>query len=110
MVFAVRQGPSIREVARRYCCGVATIHLWVRRAGDPLSEINWTNRPSLSHKIQRTDRRIEDVVLTIRRELKQTSVLREYGVPAIHRELSRGIRPVPSVRTIGRIRLARCFG
>jgi len=105
MVFAVRQGISIREVARRHRCGVATVHLWVRRAGDrPLSEVNWNDRPSLPHKIQRTDRTIEDLVLTIRRELRETSVLGEYSAPAIHGELlSRSIRPIPSVRTIGRI-------
>jgi transposase-like protein len=105
MVLVVRQGASIREVARRYCCGVATVHLWVRRAGDrPLGEINWNDRPSLPHKIQRTDRTIEDLVLTLRRELRETSVLGEYGAAAIHAELlSRGISPVPSVRTIGRM-------
>lgn len=105
MVFAVRQGISLREVARRHRCGVATVHLWVRRAGDrPLSEVNWNDRPSLPHKIQRTDRTIEDLVLTIRRELRETSVLGEYSAPAIHGELlSRSIRPIPSVRTIGRI-------
>lgn len=105
MIFAVRQGASIREVARRYCCGVATVHLWLRRAGDrPLGEVNWNDRPSLPHKIQRTDRTIEDLVLTIRREFRETSVLGEYGAAAIHGELlSRGLRPVPSMRTIGRI-------
>jgi len=105
MVLAVRQGASIREVARRYRCGVATVHLWVRRVGDrPLSEINWNDRPSLPHKIQRTGRIIEDLVLTLRRELRESSVLGEYGAAAIHGELlSRGISPVPSVRSIGRI-------
>ena len=105
MAFAVRQGVSIREVARRYCCGVATVHLWLRRAKDrPLGEINWNDRPSLPHKIQRTDRTIENLVLPLRRELRETSVLGEYGAAAIYGELrSRGISPVPSVRTIGRI-------
>lgn len=105
MVYAVRQGASLREVARRYCCGVATVHLWVERAKDrPLGEINWNDRPSLPYKIQRTDRTIEDLVLTLRRELRESSVLGEYGAAAIHEELrSRGISSVPSVRTIGRI-------
>src|SRR5688572_10534443 len=85
MVLAVRQGASIREVARRYCCGVATVHLWVRRVGDrPLSEINWNDRPSLPHSIQRTVRIIEDLVLNLRRELRESSVLGEYGAAAIH--------------------------
>jgi hypothetical protein len=43
-------------------------------------------------------------VLSIRREFRESSVLGEYGAPAIHGELlSRDIKPVPSVRTIGRI-------
>jgi len=105
MVFAVRQGSSIRKAARRYRCGVATVCLWVRRAEDKsLSEVNWNDWPSRPHKIQRTDRAIEDLVLTIRRELKETSVLGEYGASAIYRELViRATEPVPSVRTIGRI-------
>jgi hypothetical protein len=55
-------------------------------------------------KFQRTNRTIEDVVLALRRELREISVLGEYGAAAIDGELlSRGLSPVPSVRTIGRI-------
>jgi len=43
-------------------------------------------------------------VLSLRRELKQTSALGEYGAVAIRRELQRRrIRPLLSTRTIGRI-------
>jgi len=43
-------------------------------------------------------------VLGLRRELKETSDLGEYGARAIHRELvARGYGMVPSVRTIGRV-------
>jgi len=47
---------------------------------------------------------VEDLVLVLRRELKETSDLGEYGARALHRELvARGQALVPSVRTIGRI-------
>jgi len=47
---------------------------------------------------------MEEWVLTVRRELKETSALGEYGALAIRRELlDRGVVSVPSLRTIGRI-------
>ena len=57
------------------------------------------------HRTTRIERRIEDIVLTIRRELKETSMCWvNIGAPAIHNEfISQGISPLPSVRTIGRI-------
>jgi hypothetical protein len=48
---------------------------------------------------------LEDLVIEVRRELRETSILGEYGAIAIHRELiGRGLgAATPSVRTIGRI-------
>jgi hypothetical protein len=47
---------------------------------------------------------LEDLVLTIRRELKELSDLGEFGAEAIYRELVvRGVKKPPVVRTIGRI-------
>lgn len=47
---------------------------------------------------------MEELVLTVRHELKATSALGEYGALAIRSELlDRGMVGVPSVRTIGRI-------
>lgn len=47
---------------------------------------------------------IEDRVLRLRHELKETSDLGEYGAVAIHRELlTQGETAPPSVRTIGRV-------
>jgi putative transposase len=105
MVLDVRNGASIRETARRYGFGVATVHFWVKRAASKsLSEVNWNDRPPLPHRTQRIDHDVEGLVLTIRRDLKETSVLGEYGAPAIHSELiNRGVSAVPAVRTIGRI-------
>ena len=43
-------------------------------------------------------------MVVVRRELKETSDLGEYGARAIYRELAaRGHRGAPAVRTIGRI-------
>jgi hypothetical protein len=51
---------------------------------------------------------IEEVILTTRQRLKDTSSLGEFGDAAIHRELlAQGHRPLPSVRTIGRVLLRR---
>src|SRR5918994_5661224 len=105
MVNAVRWGGSIRRVARLYHVGVATVERWCERArNQSLEEVDWTDRPSAPHRIQRTSAPMEDLVLTVRHELKASSALGEYGALAIRSELlDRGIAGVPSVRTIGRI-------
>jgi hypothetical protein len=47
---------------------------------------------------------MEDLIVTVRRELKASSALGEYGDVAVQRELlDRKIAAVPSVRTIGRV-------
>lgn len=95
----------MRAVAQQFQVSVGTVHHWVQRAGDkPLHEVDWDDRPSVPHATQRTGRAIEDLVLTIRRGLKEISVLGEYGAPAIHRDLlGRSIPNPPSIRTVGRI-------
>jgi hypothetical protein len=105
MVAASRRGASVRSIARRFGVSAGTVHYWVRRAGNrALSELDWNDRSRAPHRTTRIERTIEDVVLTIRRELQKTSVLGEYGAAAIHRELiCRGINPLPSVRTVGRV-------
>jgi len=56
----------------------------------------------------RTDLAVEQLVLQLRRWLKEKSVLGEYGAAAIGRELeARRVPSRPSIRTIGRI-LQRC--
>ena len=108
MVAAVRRGASLRTVARRFRVGVATVQLWVRRARyQRLNRVDWADRPPIPRTIRRTDTALEDLVLTVRRELKESSALGEFGAAAIRRELLQGGLPVvPSLRTIGRI-LAR---
>lgn len=105
IVQAVRKGDSIRQVARRFRVGLATIQLWVHRAGRKrIERVDWMDRTSVAHLIWRTDKAMEDLILRIRRELKEQSALGEYGDLAIRRELlEQGIAGVPSLSTIARI-------
>ncbi|MCH7715658.1 MAG: hypothetical protein IH876_05980 [Gemmatimonadetes bacterium] len=105
MVAAVRRGASLRTVAGRFHVSLLTVQRWVKRSnGQRLDRVDWSDRPSIAHTIHRTAAAVEDTVLTLRRELRETSDLGEYGAAAIHRELlACHYRSVPAVRTIGRI-------
>ena len=105
MVAAVRTGASMRSVARGSWREPATVQWWLRRAGQqPLEEVDWSDHAPIPGRTRRTESPVKDAVLAVRRELKETSVLGEYGARAIHRELAaRRLAGVPAVRTIGRI-------
>jgi transposase-like protein len=106
MVEAVRCGASLRAVARRFHVALATVQRWVRRAAKQrLDRVAWDDRPcGLPTPVNRTSDALEDLVLSLRQELRQHSDLGEYGAEAIHRELhARGVEPLPSIRTIGYI-------
>ena len=105
MVAAVQHGASQREVADRFGVALCTVQRWVARAnGQRLSRVDWNNRSPAPQCTGRTDPAIEQQVLTIRRGLKDHSVLGEYGAAAIQREMrSRKIKSCPAIRTIGRI-------
>lgn len=108
MVTAVRQGASLRSVARRFGVGLRTVQRWVARAGDErLDRVDWSDRSRAPHRTRRTDAALEDEILTVRRTLREESVLGEYGAAAIHRALSarrdEERSPLPALRTIGRI-------
>ena len=105
MVAAVRRGASMRAVAQRFHVNLRTVQRWVQRAnGRRLDRVEWSDRSHRAHTIHRTDATVEDVVLSLRRELREISDLGEYGAVAIHREmLARHDHSVPAVRTIGRI-------
>src|SRR2546421_2877791 len=104
MVRAVRGGRSLRQVARRFRVGLATVHRWVRRAGrGRLDRVEWTNRPSIAHDTRRTPRTLEERVLSLRQQLK-TSDLGQFGAVAIHQALQpESLDSLPCVRTVGRI-------
>lgn len=105
MVSRVRNGETMRLVARENRVALSTVQWWVERArGQRLDRADWSDRPPIPRRTRRTDRATEELVLRLRKELKDNSVLGEYGAPAIHRELvDRGFTCPPSIRTIGRI-------
>jgi hypothetical protein len=106
MVLAVRRGSPLRKVARRFGVSHGTVQHWVRRAyGQRLDRMDFTDRPcGLFSAVNRIGRRIERLVLTLRKSLRERSPLGEHGAAAIRRVLlARKIRLVPCVRTIGRI-------
>jgi transposase len=105
MVTAVRRGESQQSVAARFGVALRTVQRWVERArGRRLDRVDWEDRLRTPKRTTRTDAAIEQEVLTIRRWLKDHSVLGEYGAVAIRREMeAREIEACPSIRTIGRI-------
>ncbi len=106
MVAAVRGGTSLRETARQFRVSLDTVQRWVQRAaGQRLDRVDWSDRSAVPHTLPtRTEQVVEDLVLTVRRDLKETSDLGEWGALAIQRELqARALPQVPSVRTINRI-------
>lgn len=94
-------------MAREFHVSLATVQLWVARAGDtPLDEVDWSDRPSARHRRPGIPAAVEDLILELRQELRGTSDLGEYGAVAIQRALTErgdGAWPVPAVRTIGRV-------
>jgi len=96
----------MRRVADQFGVTLSTVQRWVARAaGQRLDRVDWTDRPcGLPTPVNRTDRPLEDLVLTIRQHLRDTSDLGEFGAAAIHRALlARGVSEPPSLRAIGLI-------
>lgn len=109
MVSAVRQGESMRSVARRLGVTLRTVQRWVQRAaGAALAEVDWTSRARVPRRLaNKTEAGLERQICALRQELDQESALGFRGAQAIAEELEkRGCAGLPSVRTIGRI-LAR---
>jgi hypothetical protein len=67
--------------------------------------VDWSSQLSGRRQpVNKTSPALEDLVLSLRRELKESSALGEYGAVAIRWELQRRrVRPPLSARTIGRI-------
>jgi transposase len=107
IVAAVRAGQSRRAAGRAFGVGLATVQLWLRRAGgERLDRVDWSDRPSTRQRLARIAPELEELILDLRRDLRETSVLGEYGAVAIQAALrERGDLPwsVPAVRTIGRV-------
>ena len=105
MVTAVRRGRSLRQLGHDFGVSPATVLHWVNHAkGQRLDRVDWSDRPHTPQKTRRTADAIEDLVLQLRRELRQDSDLGFYGAETIHDILAgRQVQPLPSLRTIGRI-------
>ena len=93
-------------VAKQFGVSKSQVDRWVERAQRKrLDRVDWSDRPlgpRTPHN--RCSTELEEVVLAIRKELKETSALGEYGGEAIHREMMRrGCDEIPTPRTINRI-------
>lgn len=106
MVKAVREGEPLREVARRLGIALSSVQKWVARAAEQrLDRVNFSDRgPGPIDPANKTAKELEDLVPSIRTELKQSNALGEYRAPAIRRAMERRrLGSIPSERTIGRI-------
>ena len=100
----------MRAVARDGGLSLRTVQVWVARAGsERLDRVDWSDRPRGGRRVaQATSVSVEDLVLEVRRRLKTSSALGEFGALAIRRELTEhprkySLKNVPSLRTRGRI-------
>ena len=97
----------------RFGVSLSTVQRWVAHAqGQRLDRVDWSGSRGGRREEQATDVRIEELIVELRKELKDNSDLGEYGAAAIQRELTAQRRKlrldrVPSLRTIGRILLRR---
>jgi hypothetical protein len=107
MVAAVREGQSRRAVARSFRTSLATVQFWLARAaGNPLDEVDWSDRSSTRERTSRISLELEALILELRQELRVDSDLGEFGAVAIRRALLERPDlpwPIPAVRTIGRV-------
>jgi hypothetical protein len=81
------------------------VHHWVQHAqGQRLDRVDWHDRSHAPRAPHGTEAVIEELVLTVRKELAQCSDLGFHGAEAIHEALKgRTTEPLPSLRTINRI-------
>ena len=106
MVVLARRGHSIREIARKFGVSRRTVGRWIERAkGQRLDRISFVDLSSAPHIVaNRSHYATEELVLKLRRELKERSALGEFGAAAILRKLQTlKLSSLPSLRTIGRI-------
>lgn len=105
MVAAARGPQFQRAVARFYDVPLSTVQYWLNRsAGQPLDQVDWSDLPREPHQPHnRTPLELEDLILEVRRELRDESDLGEYGAAAVQTELLRQVPEVPALRTINRV-------
>ena len=96
----------MRAVAKKFGVSLCTVQRWVARGkGKKLDRLDLCDRPSGCRvSASRTDSAVEQLVISTRLDLKNSSDLGEFGAAAVHDKLVQlGVDPVPSVRTINRI-------
>lgn len=106
MIAAVRRGQSMRSVARCWGVSLSLVQYWVRRAGDGrLDRVVWENLPPGCRTApNHTAPRVEELVIRLRKQLREHSALGECGPQAIQGAMrARGQKRIPSLRTIARI-------
>jgi transposase len=89
MVREVRAGKSMRSVAAQFGVSVGKVAFWVERAeGKRLDRADFSDRaPGCSVAWNRLDATVEQRVLELRRQLREHSILGEYGAEAIQQAL-----------------------
>ena len=100
----------MRSVAKQFRVSLRTVQVWVARTqGQRLDRIDWSDHPRGGRReAASTPARVEDWIVQLRKELKESSPLGDCGAEAIREELQRcRVEPLPSIRTIGRILLRR---
>lgn len=96
----------MHAVARQFHSSPATVWLWVERArGKRLDRAGFSSAQP-GRAWNRTATQLESRILEVRQELRERSVLGEYGARAIEAELKAQQAVVPSLATINRV-LAR---
>src|SRR5215210_2086990 len=87
IIRAVRDGGSMRSVARRFRVSLCTVQRWVARGkGKRVDRIDLADRAGgCGVSSRRTAAATEDFVLAARADLKANSDLGEYGAAAVHR-------------------------
>lgn len=104
MVRLVRAGCALRAVAKEFGVDVSTVHLWVTRsAGERLDRFSFADRKH-GRAWNRVSLKVEQRILRTRAELRERSVLGEYGANAIKRGLhEKHARIAVSRATINRV-------
>ena len=104
MVRQVRTGRSLHAVAQRFKVSVNTVSRWVARsAGERLDRCSFVDHKP-GRAWNRTEARLEQHILHTRIQLRDHSVLGEYGADAIERALREELPHVLASRaTINRV-------
>lgn len=108
MVHMVRSGKSTRSVAAELGVDSTTVSFWVRRAkGARLDRVDFSDRKS-GRAWNRTAVSLEQHIVVLRRNLREESILGEYGARAIQSALkAERAATQPALATINRV-LSRC--